>query len=127
VFSWKGAAIHRELQHGSKGIVSVRSRYLARTSEDITNWEYLVCAAMICRVNGAIIKCNYEFCIKVVNKSNIQSNTRSRHADARDSIFNSDNDNLHILQAIPKKQGKVVKQSPYMYLIKCNNVLIMTF
>jgi hypothetical protein len=28
--------------------------------------------------DGAIIKCNYELCVKVVNKSNIQSKTQSR-------------------------------------------------
>jgi hypothetical protein len=48
--SWKEAAIQRGLKHRSRGIASVRSGYLAITSEDATNWEYLVCVVAICRV-----------------------------------------------------------------------------
>jgi hypothetical protein len=35
---------------------------------------------------GAIIKCDYELSVKVVNKSNSQSKTPSRVTDTRDNI-----------------------------------------
>jgi hypothetical protein len=40
----------------------------------------LLCALMNCTgiSDGIIIKCNYELCAEVVNKSNIQSKTPSR-------------------------------------------------
>jgi hypothetical protein len=38
VHSWKGAAVQRELEHGSRGIVIVISRYQATTSEDTAGW-----------------------------------------------------------------------------------------
>jgi hypothetical protein len=37
--SWKGAAIHRELEHESRGIAIVRSRYLATISENTAGWK----------------------------------------------------------------------------------------
>jgi hypothetical protein len=36
--------------------------------------------------DGAVINCNYELCVKVVNKSNIQSKTPSRISLTRDNI-----------------------------------------
>jgi hypothetical protein len=36
--------------------------------------------------DGVIIKCNYELCVKVVHKSNIQSKTQSRVTHMRDNI-----------------------------------------
>jgi hypothetical protein len=38
-------------------------------------------------IDGAIIKCNYELCVKVANKSNVQSETPSRVIQTRESIF----------------------------------------
>jgi hypothetical protein len=36
--------------------------------------------------DGAIIRCNYVFCVKVVNKSNIQTNTPSIVTPIRDNV-----------------------------------------
>jgi hypothetical protein len=33
-FSWKGAAVQKELEHGSRGIAVVRSRYQETSSVD---------------------------------------------------------------------------------------------
>jgi hypothetical protein len=82
--SWKGAAIPKELEPGSRGIVTVRSRYQATTSEDTAGWKRLgVCSSNLKNVeisDGTIIKCrpNYELCAKVVNKSNTQPKTPPR-------------------------------------------------
>jgi hypothetical protein len=37
--SWKGAAVHGGLEHGSRGIAIVRSRYQETYSEDTAGWE----------------------------------------------------------------------------------------
>jgi hypothetical protein len=39
--------------------------------------------------DGAIIKCNYEVCVKVVNKSNIKSETSSIFNLNRDTIISN--------------------------------------
>jgi hypothetical protein len=39
--------------------------------------------------DGAVIKCNYESCVKVVSKSNIQSKTPSEVTHTSDHIFSS--------------------------------------
>jgi hypothetical protein len=39
--SWKGAAVQRGLEPGTRRIVIVRSRYQATTSADIVIWETL--------------------------------------------------------------------------------------
>jgi hypothetical protein len=36
---WKGAAIQRGLDPGSRGLAIVRSRYQANTSEDTAGWK----------------------------------------------------------------------------------------
>jgi hypothetical protein len=44
-------------EHESKGIYTVRSRYLA-TSESVTDWEDLECAVVICKsvyISGDVI------------------------------------------------------------------------
>jgi hypothetical protein len=38
-------------------------------------------------IDGAVIKCNYEFCVKVVNKSNNQSKTPSRVTQTRVNVM----------------------------------------
>jgi hypothetical protein len=38
---WKGAAIQRGLEPGSRGITIVKSRYQATTSEDTEGWKRL--------------------------------------------------------------------------------------
>jgi hypothetical protein len=42
VRSWKGTAVARGLEHGSRGIEIVRSRCQATTSEDAAGWERLI-------------------------------------------------------------------------------------
>jgi hypothetical protein len=37
--NWKGAAIHRVLEPGSRGLATVRSRYQAATGEDTAGWK----------------------------------------------------------------------------------------
>jgi hypothetical protein len=90
VFSWKGAAIQSGLEHGSRGIAIVRSRYQANTIEDTAGWKRLgVCESDLWSVeirDGAVIKCNYEF-VTVVNKSNSQSKTPSKVTPSRNSII----------------------------------------
>jgi hypothetical protein len=39
--SWKGAAVQRGLDPGSRKIATVRNRYLATTSDDIAAWKCL--------------------------------------------------------------------------------------
>jgi hypothetical protein len=46
--SWKGAAVQRGPEPGSKEIVIVRNRYQKPTSEDIASWKNLVCGLVIC-------------------------------------------------------------------------------
>jgi hypothetical protein len=41
--------------------------------------------------HGAIIKCSYEFCVKVVIKFKLQSKTPSRVTPSRDSIITPEN------------------------------------
>jgi hypothetical protein len=36
---WKGAAVQRGLEHGSRGIAIVRNRYRVTTSEDTACWN----------------------------------------------------------------------------------------
>jgi hypothetical protein len=77
--SSKGAAIQTGLQPGSRGTAIVRSHYQATTNEDTAGWKRLsvYCSELksVEISDGAIIKCNYELCVQVVNKSNIQSKT----------------------------------------------------
>jgi hypothetical protein len=40
-YSWKGVAVQRGLEPGSRGIAIVRSRYQATTSEDTVGWRRL--------------------------------------------------------------------------------------
>jgi hypothetical protein len=40
--SWKGASVHRGLEHGSRGIATVGSRHQATTGEDTAGWKRLV-------------------------------------------------------------------------------------
>jgi hypothetical protein len=50
----------------------------------------LTCAGVIGKVwksTLTIIKCNYALCVKVVNKSNIQSKPPSRVTHTRDNII----------------------------------------
>jgi hypothetical protein len=58
--------------------------------EDTAAWKDLACAVAIFKVckiiGGAIIKCSYESCVKVVNKSNSQSKTPWRVTLTCDSI-----------------------------------------
>jgi hypothetical protein len=66
--SWKGAAVQRGLKHGSREIAIVRSRYQATTSEDTAGWKRLsVCDSdlyIVEVIDGAVIKCNYQSCVK---------------------------------------------------------------
>jgi hypothetical protein len=82
VLSWKGTAIQRRLEARSRGIVIVRSRHQAATSEDIADWKILsVCSNKLQYVeigDDAIIKCVITSCVNVVSKSNIQCKTPSR-------------------------------------------------
>jgi hypothetical protein len=86
--SLKGAAVQRGLEHGSRGIAIVRSRCtqllmnILRAVKDLTCDLYSVEFS-----GGVVIKCNYGLCIKVVNKSSIQSNTPSRVTHLHDSIL----------------------------------------
>jgi hypothetical protein len=44
--SWKGAAIQRGFEHGSRGIAIVRSRYQEMFSEDTAGWKIFgVCSS----------------------------------------------------------------------------------
>jgi hypothetical protein len=71
-----GAIVQRGLQPGSGGIAIVRNRYLAITSEDTVGSKDLACDLRSVEMgDGAIINCSYESCVKVVNKSNMQSQT----------------------------------------------------
>jgi hypothetical protein len=80
--SGKGAAVQTGLQPGSRGLASVGSRYQAKTSKDTAVCKRLrVCDTDLYSMkisDGAIIGCSYELCVKVINKSNIQSKTPSR-------------------------------------------------
>jgi hypothetical protein len=57
--------------------------------------------------DGAIIKCNYELCVKVVNKSIIQSTTTSIVTNTRDITFVT---HVHVL-AVQSHQEKTVHSS----------------
>jgi hypothetical protein len=46
--------------------------------------KYLACAVV-----GVIITCRYEYCVKVVNKSNLESITSSNVTLARDNKYQS--------------------------------------
>jgi hypothetical protein len=50
--SWKGATIWRGLEHGSRGISIVRSRYQATTSKVSAGWNNL---ASVFKVEIAIV------------------------------------------------------------------------
>jgi hypothetical protein len=88
--SWKGAAFLRGLEDGSRRIAIVRSLYQDTSSEDTASWKRLsLCCSDLQSVeisDGAIIKCNDGVCVKVVNKSNIQSKTPSRVTPTRDNM-----------------------------------------
>jgi hypothetical protein len=49
-FSWNGAAVQRGSESESRGLVIVRSRNQATTSEDTAGWKDLACALEICEV-----------------------------------------------------------------------------
>jgi hypothetical protein len=89
---WMGAAVQRGLEPGSRGIAIVRSRYQATTSKDTASWKRLsVWPSDLQSVeinDGTIINCIYESRCKVVNKSNIQSKTRSIISETRKYIHN---------------------------------------
>jgi hypothetical protein len=57
-----------------------RSRCQEISNEDTAGWKVLGCGLVNCESvkisDGAIIKRNYELCVKVINKFNIQSETR---------------------------------------------------
>lgn len=71
--SWEGAGVQRRTEHGSRGMAITRSHYQITTIEDTAGWERLsVCASYLLIVeisDVATIKCNYELCFKMVNKS----------------------------------------------------------
>jgi hypothetical protein len=73
VLSWKGAAFQRGLEPGSRGMTIVRSRYQETASGDYDRLRTLgVCFSDLKNVeisDGAIFKCYYELCVKVVSKS----------------------------------------------------------
>jgi hypothetical protein len=46
--TWKGAAVQTGLEHGSRGIPIVRSRYQETSNEDTTGWKNLVCTVVKC-------------------------------------------------------------------------------
>jgi hypothetical protein len=66
------------------------SHYQAITGEGTAGWKRLsLCSSDLLSVeisDGAVIKCNYESCVNVVNKPNIQSETPSRVTHTRDNI-----------------------------------------
>jgi hypothetical protein len=80
--SCKGAAVPRALENEAEGIAIFISRYQETSSEDSEGWKRLsVCDSDVYSVElsgGPIIKCYSELCVKVVDKFNIQSKTRSR-------------------------------------------------
>jgi hypothetical protein len=59
-----------------------------RSNEDTVGWKR-ACGLVICVEisDSGIIKRNYELCVKMVNKSNIQSKTPSRVSLTRGNIF----------------------------------------
>jgi hypothetical protein len=59
------------------------SRYQETSSGDCNRLRILVCVKIS---DGAIIKCNYEVCVKMVNKSNIQSKPQSRVTLTRENM-----------------------------------------
>jgi hypothetical protein len=62
-------------------ISTVRSRCHGTACEDTTGWKRLSGCCGDFRIvetsGGAVIACTYELCVKVVNKSNIQTKTQS--------------------------------------------------
>jgi hypothetical protein len=48
--SWKVAAVLGGLEHGSRGIAIVRSRYQATTNEGIRAGKDLACVIVICKM-----------------------------------------------------------------------------
>jgi hypothetical protein len=90
IYSLKGAAIQRGLEHVRRGIDIVRSHY-EETSNSRLRTHVCVCVCVCEREkinDGTIIKYKHELFVKVVNKSNIQSKTPSRVALTHDKIFN---------------------------------------
>jgi hypothetical protein len=89
-FSWKGVAVREDFSTEAEEqplLEAVTRKYLENT---LQAGKDLTCALENCSVeisDGPIIKCNYEFCAKVVNKSNIQSETPSRDTPSCDNIF----------------------------------------
>jgi hypothetical protein len=79
----------------------------------------LVSALVICELeisDGAIIKCNYKLCVKVVNKSNIQSKTPSRVTHTCDNLCQKweskeptsvEMESVAVLEAVPKGEAAV--------------------
>jgi hypothetical protein len=49
-FGWKGADLQRGLEHVSRGIAIIRSRYQETSSEDTESWKNLECAVAICKL-----------------------------------------------------------------------------
>jgi hypothetical protein len=80
--SWKRAAVQRRLEQESRGIAIVRSCNQANASEDTAGWKiFSLCSSELQIVDssdGAIIKCSYEWCVKVTNKFNFDSKPPSR-------------------------------------------------
>jgi hypothetical protein len=66
-------------------------RYQETSSEHSADWENLACALVICKSveisDGAIIKCNFKSCFKMISKSNIQFGTPSRATHTRDNVL----------------------------------------
>jgi hypothetical protein len=58
--SWKGAAVQRWLEPGSRGISTVRSRYQALTSEDTAGWK---------KTWGEFVKCGNSDSVMVICSS----------------------------------------------------------
>jgi hypothetical protein len=49
-FSWKGAAVRKGIEPGSRGIAVVRSRHQATTIEDTAVWKNLARVLVKCKV-----------------------------------------------------------------------------
>jgi hypothetical protein len=74
VFStWPVQMGYKENNWSKHRLAIVRNRYQATTSEDTADIKRLQVIWLSMELSdGAIIKCNYRWCVNVVNKSNIQ-------------------------------------------------------
>jgi hypothetical protein len=87
-FNLKGATIQTGLEHGSRRTATVGA--LTRQLLVKTLWagKDLLCDLVICKVwKSAMALCNYEWCVKVVNKSNLLSKTPLIVILSRDNMY----------------------------------------